>query len=58
MPLDAMQNSSDPNDTFHKKVGKLHRRYAVKDVEHIGLNRAVIGDFQFEKNTYSGIHSL
>ena len=51
MPLDAMQNSSDPNDTFHKKVGKLHRRYAVKDVEHIGLNRAVIGDFQFEKNT-------
>lgn len=53
MPSDIMQNPSDPNATFREKAGKEHRGYAANVVEHVGPNGSVIGDFQFEKNTYS-----
>ena len=53
MNSDMLQNPSDPEATFRKKAGKIHRGYVVNLEESVGENGSVVTDYAVEQNNTS-----
>ena len=53
MNSDMLQNPSNPEATFRKKAGKIHRGYVVNLEESVGNNGSVITDYTVEQNNTS-----
>ena len=53
MTSDMLQNPSDPEATFRKKAGKIHRGYVVNLEESVGANGSVVTDYAVEQNNTS-----
>lgn len=49
----TMQNPSDPEATYRKKSGEVHRGYVANVEETVGENGSVITDYEYEPNIYS-----
>lgn len=53
MDSNVMQSPVDPDATFRKKSGKVHRGYSANVLETVGENGSVVTDYQFEQNNVS-----
>ena len=51
MNATTVQNPSDPEVTFRKKVNKEHRGYVANLEESVGEGDSVVTDYQYEQNT-------
>lgn len=50
---DSLQNPSDPDATFRKKAGEIHKGYVGNFVETVDENGGIISQFDYKDNTYS-----